>query len=50
MVWVTLSAQVDLVIPQLMDAFNLPEEIRAFIFDQYLPEVTISSFSSSNSC
>ena len=49
-VWVTPSSQVDLVIPQLMDAFNLPEDIRAFIFDQYLPEVTLPSSSSPNPC
>ena len=31
--------QVDAVVPPLMDAFGLPEDARAFIFDNYLPEV-----------
>jgi len=31
--------QVDSYLPPLMDAFNLPNETRAFIFDVYLPEI-----------
>ena len=31
--------KVDAVVPTLMDAFNLPDDIRSFMFDQYLPEV-----------
>ena len=34
-----IFAQVDAALPALMDAFNLPDDIRAFIFDQYLPDV-----------
>ena len=33
------DAIVDSIIPPLMDLFNLPQEIRDFINDQYLPEV-----------
>ena len=32
--------QVDAIVPQLMDAFGLPDDARAFIFDNYLPEVS----------
>jgi len=31
--------QVDAVIPVLMDAFNLPEEVRLFVIAEYLPEI-----------
>merc|ERR1740131_859029 len=31
--------QVDAVLPVLMDAFSLPNETRAFVFDVYLPEI-----------
>ena len=33
------KTKVDAVVPTLMDAFNLPDDIRSFMFDQYLPEV-----------
>merc|ERR1719348_2085878 len=33
------EAQVDTILPTLMDAFSLPEETRAFVFDIYLPEI-----------
>ena len=33
------DAIVDSIIPPLMDLFNLPQEIRDFINNQYLPEV-----------
>ena len=33
------TEQVDTIVPPLMDAFNLPDDARAFIFDHYLPEV-----------
>ena len=36
------TEQVDTIVPPLMDAFNLPDEARAFIFDHYLPEVGIT--------
>ena len=32
--------QVDAIVPPLMDAFGLPDDARAFIFDNYLPEVS----------
>merc|ERR1719348_1692696 len=35
--------QVDSYLPPLMDAFNLPEEARAFIFDVYLPEIRVGT-------
>jgi len=35
--------QVDSVVPTLMDAFNLPDEIRTFMFDQYLPEIRLAT-------
>ena len=31
--------QVDSIIPILADAFGLPEDIRAFLVEKYLPEV-----------
>ena len=31
--------QVDSIIPVLADAFGLPEDIRAFLVEKYLPEV-----------
>jgi hypothetical protein len=33
----------DLLIPQLMDLFKMPEEQRAFILDFYIPEVIMDS-------
>merc|ERR1719209_2901540 len=35
--------QVDAVVPTLMDAFNLPDDIRSFMFDQYLPEIRLAT-------
>jgi len=35
--------QVDSYLPPLMDAFNLPEDARAFIFDVYLPEIRVGT-------
>ena len=35
------DAIVDSIIPPLMDLFNLPQEIRDFINNQYLPEVSL---------
>jgi len=35
--------QVDAALPALMDAFNLPDDIRAFIFDQYLPDIRLAT-------
>ena len=32
--------QVDTIVLPLMDAFGLPDEARAFIFDHYLPEAS----------
>lgn len=37
------AEQVDTVLPVLMDAFNLPEEARAFVFDIYLPEIRVAT-------
>merc|ERR1712061_670723 len=38
------DAIVDSIIPPLMDLFNLPQEIRDFINNQYLPEIrTVTS-------
>jgi len=34
---------VDAVVPTLMDAFNLPDDIRSFMFDQYLPEIRLAT-------
>ena len=36
------TEQVDTIVPPLMDAFNLPDDARAFIFDHYLPEVGVT--------
>jgi len=35
--------QVDAIVPPLMDAFGLPEDARAFIFDNYLPELRLAT-------
>ena len=32
--------EVDAIVPPLMDAFALPDDARAFIFDNYLPEAS----------
>jgi len=35
--------QVDAIVPPLMDAFGLPDDARAFIFDNYLPEIRLAT-------
>jgi len=35
--------QVDTIVPPLMDAFGLPDDARAFIFDHYLPEIRLAT-------
>jgi len=37
------TEQVDAIIPLLMDAFNLPEDARTFILEEYLPEIRNST-------
>jgi len=39
--------QVDTIVPPLMDAFNLPDDARAFIFDHYLPEIRLATANTS---
>jgi len=41
------TEQVDTIVPPLMDAFNLPDDARAFIFDHYLPEIRLATANTS---
>merc|ERR1711942_237642 len=41
------TEQVDTMVPPLMDAFNLPDDARAFIFDHYLPEIRLATANTS---